>query len=161
MGLQKQISRFIGKLSLLSSDKSSIAKGFATGVAISFTPFVGAHTLLALALAQFTRQNKTAALLGTLLGNPWTFPLIWYLDWQAGLLFMPKMQVLLLNDFSVIFKEAFHALITLDFRIFFYDIWPMYQVMLIGCLPCSMVVWLFISRIGTKLLVNAAKDKQK
>ena len=150
--MQKKICYFICKLSRLSRNKDCIAKGFATGMAVSFTPFVGFHTLLALAVAQLTRQNRTAALIGTLFGNPWTFPFIWYLDWKTGLMFMPDTQDVSLSNFSVIFKEAFHAFITLDFRIFFNDIWPVYATMLLGCVPYCVFLWGIVSYFMEKVL---------
>ena len=53
-----------------------IAFGFALGVFASFTPFFGAHILLAAGLAKLLRGNIVASLIGTLAGNPLTFPLI-------------------------------------------------------------------------------------
>lgn len=55
----------------------SIAAGVACGVAISFTPFVGFHLLLAALTAWVIRGNILASTLGTAAGNPWTFPFIW------------------------------------------------------------------------------------
>lgn len=55
----------------------SIAAGVACGVAISFTPFVGFHLLLAALTAWIIRGNILASALGTAAGNPWTFPFIW------------------------------------------------------------------------------------
>ena len=53
-----------------------IAFGFGLGVFASFTPFFGAHILLAAGLAKLLRGNIVASLIGTLAGNPLTFPLI-------------------------------------------------------------------------------------
>lgn len=61
----------------------SIAAGVAAGVAVSFTPFMGLHFLLACGLAYLLRGNLVAAAVGTAAGNPWTFPLIW--TWSYGL----------------------------------------------------------------------------
>ncbi|KDA53483.1 hypothetical protein EG19_04550 [Thermoanaerobaculum aquaticum] len=49
-----------------------LAASWACGVAISLSPFLGLHTVLALALAFAFRLNKVDVLLGTLLINPWT-----------------------------------------------------------------------------------------
>ena len=144
----------------MSPDKTKVAKGFAYGCAVSFTPFVGLHTLIALGLASLYKQNKTAALLGTLLGNPWTFPLIWYLDWQTGI-FLFHDQTIPPEDFSQIFKEVFAALIKLDFNTFFIDIWPIYKVMLIGCIPYCIAVWLILPPILEKMLVKVTKRSKK
>src|SRR3954462_3668534 len=48
----------------------SIAAGVATGVAVSLTPFVGLHLLLALGLASLAGGYLLAAAVGTLVGNP-------------------------------------------------------------------------------------------
>lgn len=53
-----------------------IALGFAAGAFVSFTPLFGLHVLAAVALAWAIRGNVLAALIGTLIGNPLTFPLI-------------------------------------------------------------------------------------
>lgn len=53
-----------------------ISLGFACGVFSSFTPFFGLHLLLALVLARALRGNVVASLIGTLVGNPLTFPVI-------------------------------------------------------------------------------------
>ncbi|HQR67248.1 MAG TPA: DUF2062 domain-containing protein [Thermoanaerobaculia bacterium] len=49
-----------------------VAASFALGVAISFTPLVGFHWILALSLAVVLKLNKVDVLLGTLVVNPLT-----------------------------------------------------------------------------------------
>lgn len=49
-----------------------VAASFALGVAISFTPMFGFHTLLALFLAFLLKLNKVDMLIGTLVMNPLT-----------------------------------------------------------------------------------------
>jgi hypothetical protein len=61
-----------------------IAAGFACGAAISFTPFIGLHFVLAALLAVAVRGNVIAAAIGTVVGNPWTFPLIWLWIYSLG-----------------------------------------------------------------------------
>ena len=53
-----------------------IALGFACGVFSSFTPLFGLHFFLAAGLAKLVRGNILASLIGTVAGNPVTFPLI-------------------------------------------------------------------------------------
>jgi hypothetical protein len=49
-----------------------VAASFALGVTISFTPLIGFHWLIALALAFVLKLNKVDILLGTLVVNPLT-----------------------------------------------------------------------------------------
>jgi len=53
-----------------------IALGFACGALASFTPFFTLHFILAALLALVLRASVIAALLGTAVGNPLTFPFI-------------------------------------------------------------------------------------
>ena len=56
----------------------------AWGIAVSFTPFIGLHLLVGLFMAYLCRGNLLACLFGTFVGNPWTFPLFFYLDYRLG-----------------------------------------------------------------------------
>ena len=62
----------------------SIAAGLACGAAVSFTPFMGLHFVLGAVLALVIRGNIVASAIGTAVGNPWTFPLIWSLIYNIG-----------------------------------------------------------------------------
>ncbi len=62
----------------------AVALGVAIGVGISFTPFVGFHLIGAGLVAWALRANVLAAWIGTLVGNPWTFPFLWWASYQIG-----------------------------------------------------------------------------
>lgn len=67
-----------------------IALGFACGAMASFTPFFGLHFIIAAGFAWLVRGNIIAALFGTAIGNPLTFPFIsatslWMGRWILGL----------------------------------------------------------------------------
>ena len=68
----------------LNASPHAIAAGFAAGVASSFTPFIGFHFLLAFAIAYLVAGNMASAALGTAVGNPLTFPLIWGATYEVG-----------------------------------------------------------------------------
>ena len=70
-------------LRIRSSDYS-LSAGFAAGVAVSFTPLIGFHFILGIALAWLIRGNMIMSMIGTAVGNPWTFPLIWVLIYAVG-----------------------------------------------------------------------------
>lgn len=140
-------NRILKKLTEISAAPQSIAAGFATGVAISFTPFVGFHLLIALIITRIFQQNSVAAALGTIAGNPWTFPPIWYLTWHTGAFLSHLPSSTFPTDFIPYFKELFHALIMLDFKVFISDIWPIYYPMLVGCIPWVIMVWLCVYHI--------------
>lgn len=68
----------------ISGSPHNIALGMACGAAISFTPFLGTHLALAALIAWLLGGSIVASAVGTLVGNPWTFPLIWISDYRLG-----------------------------------------------------------------------------
>ncbi len=75
-GLRRAWSYSLHRLKRLEGSPYAIAAGFACGAGISFTPFIGFHFILAACLAWLIRGNIIASAFGTVVGNPWTFPLI-------------------------------------------------------------------------------------
>ena len=81
---------YVGKrVQRLPDTPHRIAIGFACGALASFTPFFTLHIVIAVALAALVRGNFIAAALGTVVGNPITFPAIagsalWLGGWMTG-----------------------------------------------------------------------------
>lgn len=67
-----QIKQRIRHILRLGGSPHELAKSFAVGVFVAFTPFIGLHTVMALTLAWALRLNKAVALTGTFVNNPWT-----------------------------------------------------------------------------------------
>jgi len=81
----KRSLRYFGKRVVrLSGSPHAVALGFAAGVFISWTPFVGFHILMGMALAFIFGGNLVAAALGTVIGNPLTFPFMWWSSFSLG-----------------------------------------------------------------------------
>lgn len=81
----RRVGRYIvARLYRLKRTPHSIAAGFAAGAAASFTPLLGLHFVLGFMLAFFTRGSMIAAALGTAIGNPFTFPLIFAGTYWTG-----------------------------------------------------------------------------
>jgi len=87
-GWRRAFVYYLRRLARLSGTPHTIAAGFACGVMISFTPFVGFHILLGCLLALIVRGNFLAVAVGTLVGNPWTFPFIWLASYELGKLLL-------------------------------------------------------------------------
>lgn len=75
-GWSRAVRYIVHRVRRLPDEPSRIGRGVAAGVFISFTPLFGAHLLGGLALAWLMRGNLIAAVLGTLVGNPVTIPII-------------------------------------------------------------------------------------
>lgn len=145
MNWQKYKKQLLDKLSSLKGSPRAIAAGVACGAAVSFTPFVGAHFILAVITAWIIRGNVVAAALGTAVGNPWTFPFIWVSVLYTGRKIVGGDYADVVNvDFKTMFANAFKALINFDFSLFFSNIWPILWPMTVGCIPFVIIVWALV-----------------
>lgn len=68
----------------LDNHPGHISAGFAVGVFISFTPFFGLHTPLALAAAFILRVNKITCLTGAWVNNPLTVVPVLVASYELG-----------------------------------------------------------------------------
>ena len=158
--LQNSYQKVLERLDSLKGTPDEIAKGFATGVAMSFTPFVGFHLLLCIAITKLSGQNGVAAALGTLFGNPWTFPFIWLLTLHLGLLILGTDAPSQPPEFKILFVEMFHNVLELDAKAFFKDIWPVFLPMLVGSMPIYIIVWAGIYEATKRVLLKSAETSQ-
>jgi len=61
-----------------------ISLGMALGLFIGMTPFMGFHTITAVAMASIFGWNKLAAGIGVFITNPFTAPVIYAFTYQLG-----------------------------------------------------------------------------
>lgn len=162
LGWRRYGQYIVAKLSRLGGTPRSIAAGVACGVAISFTPFVGFHFVLAAVTAWIVRGNILASALGTAAGNPWTFPFIWVATLYTGRWFLGEHETGKV-EFVSIFEKAMHALMTFDFSAFAGDVWPIIFPMMVGCIPYYIVAWIVTYYVFKKALegINRAKRNKK
>ena len=106
----------------------AISSGFACGSMVSFTPLLGLHFVLAVIFAYLMRGNFIAALIGTVIGNPLTFPLIWGVIYKIGTYVTPIKHVRLNQDIN------FDMIINQTYEIFF----PMF----IGGMIIAPMIWI-------------------
>lgn len=83
-GWARSVEYLRHRVSRLPDTPHRIALGFACGVIVSFTPFFGLHFFLAAGLAWLLRANVVAGLIGTVAGNPLTFPFIASVSLHTG-----------------------------------------------------------------------------
>jgi uncharacterized protein len=70
--MRKMFVHSLKKLLALEDTPERIAKAFALGVFLAFSPLIGLHIVLGFGLAFFCGLNRLAMLLGLLINNPWT-----------------------------------------------------------------------------------------
>ena len=87
-GWRRAVEYMMARIKRLPDSPKNISFGVAIGVFVSFSPFFGVHVLLAFLIARSLRVNILAAVLGTFMGNPITFPIIAALNFGIGDLFI-------------------------------------------------------------------------
>jgi uncharacterized protein (DUF2062 family) len=116
------------RLRRLPGTPESIAAGFACGAAISFTPFIGLHFVLAALIAWLIGGNVIASAIGTAVGNPWSFPFIWAWIFSLG------RWVLGVADVGALPEDLTMAFI-------FERPWKVLFPMIVGGIPTALVAW--------------------
>ncbi len=105
-----------------------IAAGFACGAAMSMTPFLGFHFVLSALLAWGLRGNILASAFGTVIGNPWTFPLIFWWTYELGDAMMGELG-----------GGELPGELTVSFLL--HHPWRVLLPMFVGSVPTAIVVW--------------------
>ena len=155
-------------LKRMKGSSHEIAIGLACGISISFTPFLGLHALLALTLAWALRASMAAALIGTLFGNPWTFPFIWYFSYEIGKLFILENSSLsfqyllpsLKNEMIVLFILVKNIFLTTDYGLIkeSFNTLNFIPTMALGSIPLVLISW-FFSYFIFEGIINSYKKK--
>ncbi len=143
-GWRRTGSYLYHRMGRLSDTPHAIAAGFACGAAMSFTPFVGFHFLIAALLAWILGGNILTAAVGTVVGNPWTFPFIWLWTFRLGTWILgndPGAELPAGLSFSAVFENVWLALRQLELGPVLRDLRAVVWPMAIGSLPTAFVVW--------------------
>ncbi len=128
IGWRRSVDYMRHRVGRLPGTPYTIAAGFAWGAAISFTPFIGLHIILSSAGAWLTRSSIVAAAIGTVVGNPWTFPIIWAWIYAFGVWILGRDPL-----------ELDYASFTLGYL---YDnFWAIFVPMMVGGAPTAALVW--------------------
>jgi uncharacterized protein (DUF2062 family) len=146
-----KLTRFITyyklKLARLPASPHAVASGFACGSMVSFTPLLGLHFILAIVFAYLIRGNIVAALLGTIVGNPVTFPFIWGLIYKVGAFVISTKHIEFNNEIN------FNMIITQTYEIFL--------PMLLGGAILAIPVWLITYILTHSFISSYKKSKIK
>ncbi len=143
-GWRRSARYIFHRMARLPGTPYSLAAGFACGAAISFTPFVGLHFVLAATLALIIRANILSSAIGTAVGNPWTFPFIWIWIYEVGLWMGAGNPHNLTEsiDFIKLFGTMLEAFLRFDMVYLLQAAWPVWWTMFVGGIPTGILVWL-------------------
>jgi uncharacterized protein (DUF2062 family) len=117
------------RLRRLSATPHAIALGFAAGAFTAATPYLGTHMVMAAFIAWAIGGSIIASLLGTFVGNPITYPFIWFATYKVGNILLgahgAKKQI---DLSSGLFQNSLDRL------------WPILKPMTLGCIPVGLGV---------------------
>ena len=152
--LSNKLRRFFSyyklKLARLPASSYAISAGFACGSMVSFTPLLGFHFVLAVVFSYLLRANYIAALIGTIVGNPISFPFIWGLIYKVGVFVVDRSD----NNLSP----------NINFEIIIKQTYDIFIPMLVGGAVLAIPVWLltyFITYSFVSSFKKARIKKQK
>jgi len=148
-GVNRAFNYWGHRLARLPGSAHAIAAGFACGAALSFTPFLGFHFLLAMGLAFIVRGNYLASVIGTAVGNPWTFPFIFAITYKVGVTItgttvsgeLPAFEWSMLRE---------HFMDTFD---------TFFLPLMVGSIPLVIVVW-FLVYFPLRTVLRRYKDRR-
>jgi uncharacterized protein (DUF2062 family) len=139
----------IYRLRRLSDTPHAVALGFAVGVFTAATPFLGTHMVMAALLAWVVGGSVIAALLGTFVGNPLTYPVFWYSTYEVGNLMLGGGSGKQRIDLSGgIFQTSIDQL------------WPILKPMSLGSIPVGLAL-AALSYLLVKPMVEAYKHRRR
>ena len=87
----RQAAARLAALLALDESPARVALALAVGVFISFTPFWGFQTILALVLATVCRLNRAVTVAGTWLNLPWFAPFVYAGAVKLGAWLLPEL----------------------------------------------------------------------
>lgn len=135
----------------LTGSPHAVAVGVAAGAFSSCSPYLGFHFAIAMLGAWVFRGNLIAAAFGTFIGNPLTYPAIWFVVYETGIFMLGKpagavARPSLSEDFLV--HGAFDKIL------------PVLMPMIIGSIPVG-IVFALICYIVTRMSVGAYQIKRR
>lgn len=146
-GFSRVINYLVQRILRMPGSAYSLAAGFACGACVSFTPFLGFHFVLAILLAMLIRGNVLTALIGTAIGNPWTFPFILVMLHSVGTAVIPFIGFDVFAGLSFLQSDQFGVLADL------------FLPMVIGGIIACLITWPIFFVLSYWLIVSWRKHR--
>jgi uncharacterized protein (DUF2062 family) len=151
--MREQAAHFIRRLLVLDDTPERIAKAFALGVFLAFSPLVGLHLFLSVALPFFFSLNRIAFLLGIFINNPWTLIPIYAAGTYLGGLVMgfPPRPTMPSFEWHLLWSSAFWTQLVSQ--------WHILKPMFVGSLILSILFSIF-SYFAALCLIRQRKARR-
>jgi uncharacterized protein (DUF2062 family) len=130
------------RLKRLPSSPHRIAFGAALGVFAVFTPFLGVQMIIAGVLAVLMRGSIVASFLASFVGNPLTYPIIWFATFNLGNVLLGGTATAQLVDLRARLEVFGDNIVSGSPKAMldaFGTIWPILKPMAVGSLPLGIL----------------------
>lgn len=148
IGLKRMVEYYKHRVKRIPDTPYRIAAGLASGVAMTFTPLIGLHLIGTAVLCYIVRGNILIGFVGTLIGNPYTFPLIWYLIYRIGVLILGQ------DAGNVPFE-------TMSFSALANNFWDYFLPMLVGGALLAVPLWFSVFYPVKYVIERHQKERRK
>lgn len=88
MGFKRTFLYYKHRILRIPHSTHDIAMGLASGCVVSWTPTFPFQILQCYIFCRLVKANFLAALLGTVFGNPWSFPILFTISYYVGTVFL-------------------------------------------------------------------------
>jgi hypothetical protein len=134
----RSIRYILLRLKRLRSSPHRIAVGAAAGVFAVFTPFLGVQLIIAGIISVALRGSVLASLLSSFVGNPLTYPIIWFATFNLGEALLgaqTSLRIVDLQSKAGAFRDGVFAGSPERVAAALESLWPIFKPMVIGSLP--------------------------
>ncbi len=159
-GLIRAYKYLLKRLFRLKDNIHSVSLGAAFGTSIAITPLFGLQLILTIVFDIIFRANITASMLFTIIGNPLTFPFIWFIDYKLGT-FILKNETIDNSAFSEIIDKIKIAFENSDWTTISNYIASILYPMLLGGIIIAITVGILTYKFIYKSLIEYKEIKSK
>jgi uncharacterized protein (DUF2062 family) len=151
------------RLKRLPSSPHKIALGCAAGVFAVFTPFLGAQLLLAGILSWVLRGSVLASFLASFVGNPLTYPIIWFSTFNLGNVLLggtASARLVDLRGKAGALGDSFVALSPGAMATAAESLWPILKPMVVGSVPLGGLA-AAAAYVGVRRLIGVSQARKR
>ncbi|MFO8057430.1 MAG: DUF2062 domain-containing protein [bacterium] len=139
--IKGHLAEYYQNLMDIPGKENDVAVGFAIGIFISFSPWIGLHLIIIFLLTHVFRKSFGAGLLASLVFNPFTAPFFWTLEFRTGRLVIGLFSRQPKQEFKISFSD-FEALWDSVVQVFY----PIFIGGLVLGVPAAVLSYFLVQR---------------
>ena len=159
----RSIRYILLRLNRLPSSPHKIAVGAAAGVFAVFTPFLGVQLVIAAVLAFALRGSIVASFLSSFVGNPLTYPIIWFATFNLGNVLLGGTASARMVDLQSQAGALYDSVVNLQPDAIAKSaegLWPLLKPMVVGSVPLGIFA-AAAAYVGVRRLITAAQARKR